>query len=467
MEHEEYRTFEAAPSAGRRPAWEVAALFAVILLLVFLSWRLQNPPGNTRQRAAALAGDGDRFARMALSRSGNGAYKKSPFWTTAKKQYTRALEVYPRLPRARRALAAMEYLNNDPASAKRLMQGPAEIAPPNAAAWRAFRVAFGAETAPRAEYPRLREALQRNELGWSRHAALLALADTKEDEMRWNRALRGKSDRLSASEVVLVLMILAGFPLLLVGLVLLWRVLRDPPPGRLAPLHVPAGALIALAAVGLVLLSAPAGLLALLANGGLKGTIAPREALLISTLGSALGLALALAATHAFFASRGGSLAALGWRTRGALPWALFTYVGMLPLLLAAFALGQAVLNLFPNAITPDNPAGAMAAAARGWEVLALFALTVLVAPAAEELVMRGLLFRGLARRYGDVVGAVASSLIFAGLHPQLPAGFPPIFVIGLGLCWVYRSSGTLTAAILVHAINNGVVLAAALLTVS
>jgi membrane protease YdiL (CAAX protease family) len=113
----------------------------------------------------------------------------------------------------------------------------------------------------------------------------------------------------------------------------------------------------------------------------------------------------------------------------------------------------------FPNVPTPENPASGMALAAKGPEVLVVLLFASVAAPLAEEFMIRGLLFRGLAQRYGVTVGALASSMVFAGLHPQLPAGFLPIFVIGVALCYIYRSSGSLVPAVIVHGISNMVVL--------
>lgn len=90
------------------------------------------------------------------------------------------------------------------------------------------------------------------------------------------------------------------------------------------------------------------------------------------------------------------------------------------------------------------------------------FALDLLtgavIAPLAEELFYRGLIFGGLARMLPFAIAAPASALAFA-----LPHGLgvvAPIFVLGLGLAYVYARTGTLWAPVLAHALVNTVSLA-------
>ena len=82
--------------------------------------------------------------------------------------------------------------------------------------------------------------------------------------------------------------------------------------------------------------------------------------------------------------------------------------------------------------------------------------LAVAVAPFAEELFFRGFVFGGLAGRWGPVWAAVVSSLLFMAAHLE-PISFPPLFVLGLLLAWLYHRNGTLWAPILVHLSNNAI----------
>lgn len=78
----------------------------------------------------------------------------------------------------------------------------------------------------------------------------------------------------------------------------------------------------------------------------------------------------------------------------------------------------------------------------------------VLAAPVAEELFFRGLLFRGLRRRLDRWASALISAAIFAVFH-VIPLLMPLLFVVGLGLAWIYERRGSLLPAMAAHAAFN------------
>jgi membrane protease YdiL (CAAX protease family) len=87
--------------------------------------------------------------------------------------------------------------------------------------------------------------------------------------------------------------------------------------------------------------------------------------------------------------------------------------------------------------------------------VLALVVLTVVGAPIAEEILFRGLLFRGIAdletgRRAGVFAAVVASSAIFAASHFQV-LQFPGLFLIGAIAAIAMHRTGRLGTAIWIH----------------
>lgn len=83
-----------------------------------------------------------------------------------------------------------------------------------------------------------------------------------------------------------------------------------------------------------------------------------------------------------------------------------------------------------------------------------LLLVTVAVFPAiVEELIFRGFLYRYL-RRHGRLFAALASSLVFGLIHLNvLQLLFA--FAMGLILCQVYERSGKLRYAMLLHLLNN------------
>ena len=117
----------------------------------------------------------------------------------------------------------------------------------------------------------------------------------------------------------------------------------------------------------------------------------------------------------------------------------------------------------------PTNEAMVEEAAARWPVFLTLF--VVILAPAYEELLFRRVLFGRFLRAGRPWLGLVLSSLAFALAHevPFLSHGntLPAMLLLwvvygGLGavFAWVYWRTGTLWAAVLAHALNNGIALA-------
>jgi membrane protease YdiL (CAAX protease family) len=79
------------------------------------------------------------------------------------------------------------------------------------------------------------------------------------------------------------------------------------------------------------------------------------------------------------------------------------------------------------------------------------FGVVVLLAPAAEELLFRGLLLPAWAARLGETRAVVASSALFAVLHLDVLGSF----VFGLVAGVTFLRAGGLWLPILVHVTNN------------
>ena len=86
-----------------------------------------------------------------------------------------------------------------------------------------------------------------------------------------------------------------------------------------------------------------------------------------------------------------------------------------------------------------------------------------LAAPLGEELFFRGFAFSALSRSWGVVAGLLISGALFSLLHMD-PVGFVGLMEIGILLAALRYWSGSLWAAILGHAVNNGIAGAAFLL---
>lgn len=93
---------------------------------------------------------------------------------------------------------------------------------------------------------------------------------------------------------------------------------------------------------------------------------------------------------------------------------------------------------------------------------LAIVAIVVL-APIAEEVFFRGVVFNAWLREAGPRYGYLGSAILFGVIHLSLVA-ILPIFLLGLALAWVYRRTGNLLAPIAMHATVNGISVGLALL---
>lgn len=96
---------------------------------------------------------------------------------------------------------------------------------------------------------------------------------------------------------------------------------------------------------------------------------------------------------------------------------------------------------------------------------LALAVVVVTIGPLVEELLFRGVLLSALLRRLRPLAAVVLSALVFALAHlPDLHwlwYGLPDLALLGIAFAWLRLRSGSLWPAILAHACNNLLVMAA------
>ncbi|MCS6775297.1 MAG: CPBP family intramembrane glutamic endopeptidase [Chloroherpetonaceae bacterium] len=132
-------------------------------------------------------------------------------------------------------------------------------------------------------------------------------------------------------------------------------------------------------------------------------------------------------------------------------------YAMLLPLLLLTAWLSSIVFARFK---TPPHPVlyQFLAAPSLADQVLLLFQ-TAVVAAVVEELMFRGVLFPALWARWGVWRGAAIASAVFALAHPTLPAGFLSLWTLGMGFTFVFLRSGSLVPGIVMHGLNNGLLL--------
>jgi CAAX protease family protein len=131
----------------------------------------------------------------------------------------------------------------------------------------------------------------------------------------------------------------------------------------------------------------------------------------------------------------------------------LFAVAGLVLLIAASDGLlllsGQAL-------VTPFQLQSYTTAVAEGWLPAMLFA-AIFVAPAGEEILFRGFLFRGFVRPERPVwPGILATAVLFAAPHVQYDwVGISQIFVVGLFLGYMRWRSGSTVLTFVLHALFN------------
>ena len=98
------------------------------------------------------------------------------------------------------------------------------------------------------------------------------------------------------------------------------------------------------------------------------------------------------------------------------------------------------------------------------WNILKLYLLAAVWAPITEETLFRGAFFHHLRRRNGWFLSALIVSLIFASIHPQGILGVPALMTIAMMLAALREWRGSIIAPIVLHALNNAVVMTIAIL---
>ena len=125
--------------------------------------------------------------------------------------------------------------------------------------------------------------------------------------------------------------------------------------------------------------------------------------------------------------------------------------------LIGLIALSDALLYLSGrDLVTTFQLQSYTSAVAEGW-LPAMLLGAIVIAPAGEEFMFRGFLFRGWTRPERSAWPAIiVISLLWAGLHVQYDwTGMLQIFVIGLFLGWMRWRSGSILLTFLLHALFN------------
>jgi uncharacterized protein len=100
-----------------------------------------------------------------------------------------------------------------------------------------------------------------------------------------------------------------------------------------------------------------------------------------------------------------------------------------------------------------------MRTAAHWTQWLPLGVVTLVLAPAGEEVLFRGILYPWLKQAWSPPVGLLGTSLMFGAIHFNL-VSFMPLTVLAILLALLYDRTGNLLAPVTAHALFNAVNLA-------
>jgi membrane protease YdiL (CAAX protease family) len=198
----------------------------------------------------------------------------------------------------------------------------------------------------------------------------------------------------------------------------------------------------------------------------------PLEGWQVLFLGNLLGSAGALA-TVALILIVAKFTFARGWKGLGlrlrTLPWDLgygfLTLLAVWPLVMAMMSLTVRILQALDREFeVPQHEALQLITQSDALPLQVLMVvLAVVIAPLVEEMLFRGLfqtMFRSYLRRPWPAI--LLTSVLFAIIHLN-PEHWPALFVLSIGLGYSYEKSGSLLRPILMHALFNGLTIAAAL----
>ena len=93
---------------------------------------------------------------------------------------------------------------------------------------------------------------------------------------------------------------------------------------------------------------------------------------------------------------------------------------------------------------------------AQSYEMLLAFAILVIAAPLAEEVLFRGYLYGKLRKAVPVWVAMLVTSALFGFVHGQLNVAID-VFVLSLVMCILREITGSIWAGVLLHSIKNAV----------
>ncbi len=147
---------------------------------------------------------------------------------------------------------------------------------------------------------------------------------------------------------------------------------------------------------------------------------------------------------------------AFGFRNRlgYALALGLVGALAFLPVGLILQYLCQLILNSLRVGVREQQAVEMLRKAEPGWLRVYLTLFAAVVAPVAEEMLFRGIIYPAIKQSGFPRAALWGTSLLFALIHLNL-ANFVPLVVLALMLTWLYERTDNLLASIAAHGTFN------------
>lgn len=210
---------------------------------------------------------------------------------------------------------------------------------------------------------------------------------------------------------------------------------------------------------GLLAVALTAALLLAILLPSALGVTTIRDLLLSRPLAISMGVGglvylIGIIATYVIIVRRErGSWREIGFRAPPILALLLTPVIFVVQMLLLAIAnvILQSIIGPFEN---PQIDALTDRAGFSWLNFAAVFIVGAIIAPIAEEMLFRGLLYQWLRNHTGAVAAILLSGAIFSVVH-FIPVLFLPLFVVGVVLAAVFELTRSLWITITLHFFQN------------
>lgn len=134
----------------------------------------------------------------------------------------------------------------------------------------------------------------------------------------------------------------------------------------------------------------------------------------------------------------------------------VYTPIAFIVYMMCAAVLTMAVMVAFPNIDMTQEQQVGFDDISQGYEYVLAFLTLVIIAPVAEEVLIRGYLYGRIRKYFSVVAAAAATAVLFSAMHVQLNVAIS-LLPIGIILVVLREKTGSIWAGIFLHMLKNGI----------